>query len=163
MRLTMEPIGVVARSPNYKWWSFGAIGLGLFLVVADQSGINIALPRIADEFGADLPAAQWIALGYILVTSIMYMPVGRLSDIIGRKAVYVGGFVIFIAGALVGGTADALTVVIAAKLVQGIGVAGIEANGMAMVADIFPERERGQFMALEDHHDDDQPNFNDRF
>lgn len=148
MRLTMEPMGIVARSPHYKWWAFASIGLGLFLVVADQSGINIALPRIAEEFGADLPAAQWIALGYILVTSIMYMPVGRLSDIIGRKAVYMGGFVVFILGALVGGTAEAFPVIVVAKLVQGIGVAGIEANGMAMVADIFPERERGKALGL---------------
>ena len=121
---------------------------GPFLVVADRSGINIALPRIAKEFGADLPAAQWIALGYILVisimvTSIMYMPMGRLSDIIGRKAAYMGGFVVFITGALVGGNADAFPVIVVAKLIQGVGVAGIEANGMAMIADIIPSRERG--------------------
>lgn len=148
MRLTMEPVGAVARSRNYKWWAFTSIGLGLFLVVADQSGINIALPRIAEEFGADLPKAQWIALGYILVTSIMYMPMGRLSDIVGRKAVFLGGFVVFITGALVGGTAGAFPVIVAAKLVQGIGVAGIEANGMAMVADIFPAKERGKALGL---------------
>ncbi|MCI0869522.1 MAG: MFS transporter [Chloroflexi bacterium] len=148
MRLSLDPVGVVARSPNYRWWAFASIGLGLFLVVADQSGINIALPSIAEEFGADLPTAQWIALGYILVTSIMYMPVGRLSDIVGRKAVYMGGFVVFVAGALVGGTAEAFPVIVVAKLVQGVGVAGIEANGMAMVADIFPERERGKALGL---------------
>jgi len=148
VRLTLDPVSAVARSPHYKWWAFTSIGLGLFLVVADQSGINIALPRIAEEFGADLPTAQWIALGYILVTSITYMPLGRLSDIVGRKAVYMGGFAVFITGALVGGTAEAFPVIVAAKLVQGIGVAGIEANGMAMVADIFPERERGKALGL---------------
>jgi len=57
MRLSLDPVGVVARSPNYRWWAFASIGLGLFLVVADQSGINIALPSIAEEFGADLPTA----------------------------------------------------------------------------------------------------------
>ena len=148
MRLTMEPVGIIAKSPHYKWWAFASIGLGMFLVVADQSGINIALPRIAEEFGADLPSAQWIALGYILVTSIMYMPVGRLSDIVGRKYVFMGGFVVFITGALVGATAESFPVIIAAKLVQGVGVAGIEANGMAMVADIFPARERGKALGL---------------
>ncbi|MCY3638253.1 MAG: MFS transporter, partial [Chloroflexi bacterium] len=136
------------RSANYKWWVFSSVALGLFLTVTDQSGVNIALPRIAEHFGADLPAAQWIALGFTLSTSVMFMPVGRLSDIFGRSHVFMVGFAIFVAAATIGGTAVAFPMLIAAKLLQGIGVAGIEANGMAMVADIFPERERGKAIGL---------------
>lgn len=148
MKLAIQPSARITASPNYKWWAFAAVALGLFLTVTDQSGISIALPRIAESFGADIPTAQWIALGFILSTSVMFMPVGRLSDIIGRTYVYIIGFVVFVAGAALGGTAQAFPVLVAAKIIQGVGVAGIEANGMAMVADIFPERERGKAIGL---------------
>ena len=148
MNLALGPVARITRSANYKWWVFSSVALGLFLTVTDQSGVNIALPRIAEHFGADLPAAQWIALGFTLSTSVMFMPVGRLSDIFGRSQVFMVGFAIFVAAATIGGTAVAFPMLIAAKLLQGIGVAGIEANGMAMVADIFPERERGKAIGL---------------
>ena len=148
MRIATGPVPYITRSANYKWWVFASVALGLYLTVTDQSGINIALPRIAQHFGADLPAVQWIALGFTLSTSVMFMPVGRLSDIFGRTHVFMLGFGVFVAGALLGGTAVAFPVLIAAKIIQGVGVAGIEANGMAMVADIFPEKERGKAIGL---------------
>ena len=148
MNVSFGPIPRITRSANYKWWVFASVALGLFLTVTDQSGVNIALPRIAEHFGADLPAAQWIALGFTLSTSVMFMPVGRLSDIFGRAHVFMLGFGVFVVAAAIGGTAVAFPMLIAAKLIQGVGVAGIEANGMAMVADIFPERERGKAIGL---------------
>ena len=148
MALTLEPSKRILESPNYKWWAYAAISVGLFLTVMDQSGVNIALPRIAEHFSADIPTVQWITLGYVLATSALFMPMGRISDIVGRKYVYMGGFVVFVAAAAVGGSAETLSVVVASKIVQGIGSAGIQANGMAMVADIFPERERGKALGL---------------
>ena len=148
MNVALGPVPRITRSANYKWWVFASVALGLFLTVTDQSGINIALPRIAEYFGADLPSAQWIALGFTLSTSVMFMPVGRLSDIFGRTQVFMLGFVVFVLAAAIGGTAVAFPLLIAAKLLQGVGVAGIEANGMAMVADIFPEKERGKAIGL---------------
>ena len=148
MNLALGPVTRITRSTNYKWWVFASVALGLFLTVTDQSGVNIALPRIAQHFGADLPTAQWIALGFTLSTSVMFMPVGRLSDIFGRAHIFMLGFGVFVVAAVLGGTAVAFPVLIAAKLLQGIGVAGIEANGMAMVADIFPEKERGKAIGL---------------
>ena len=148
MNVALGPVARITRSANYKWWVFASVALGLFLTVTDQSGINIALPRIAEHFEADLPSAQWIALGFTLSTSVMFMPVGRLSDIFGRTQVFMLGFAVFVAAAALGGTAVAFPVLIVAKIIQGIGVAGIEANGMAMVADIFPEKERGKAIGL---------------
>ena len=148
MNVALGPVARITRSANYKWWVFASVALGLFLTVTDQSGINIALPRIAEHFGADLPSAQWIALGFTLSTSVMFMPVGRLSDIFGRAHVFMLGFAVFVTAAVIGGTAVAFPMLIAAKLLQGVGVAGIEANGMAMVADIFPEKERGKAIGL---------------
>ena len=148
MSMPIGPSKRILSSPHYKWWAYGAIAIGLFVTVMDQSGVNIALPRIADHFSADLPTVQWIMLGYVLSTSVMVMPLGRLSDMIGRKWVYIGGFLVFMGAAALGGSAQTFMVLIVAKIIQGIGTAGIQANGIAMVADVFPERERGKALGF---------------
>ena len=134
----------ILSSPHYKWWAYAAIGVGMFVTVMDQSGVSIALPRIAERFSADLPTVQWITLGYVLSTAAMLMPMGRLSDMLGRKPVYLAGLVVFMAAAALGGSAQSFGVIIAAKVVQGIGAAAIQANGLAMIAQVFPENERGK-------------------
>ena len=138
----------IESSANYKWWAYCAIAVGMFLTVMDQSGVNIALPRIADQFSADIPTVQWITLGYVLATSALLMPMGRLSDMIGRKRVYMVGFVIFMAAAVLGGTGQTFSVLVIAKVIQGIGSAAIQANGMAVIIEVFPQRERGRALGL---------------
>jgi EmrB/QacA subfamily drug resistance transporter len=148
MNLTLQPVQKIVASSHYKWWAYIAIAVGTFQTVMDQSGVNIALPNIAEHFHADIPTVQWITLGYILSTSALVVPAGRLSDMIGRKYVYMFGFVIFIAAAAVGGMSQTFSLLVVAKVIQGIGAAGIQANGMAMMADIFPENERGKALGL---------------
>ena len=118
------------------------------MTVLDQSGVNIALPQVADHFGADIPTVQWISLSYVLSTSVMLMPLGRLSDIIGRKRVYVAGFVVFVGAAVLAGSAQTFLLIIVAKIIQGAGSAAIQANGMAMITEVFSERERGKALGL---------------
>ena len=79
------------------------VAVGTFVSVLDQTGVSLALPELAIHFGATIPVVQWVALGFILVTGSLLMPMGRLSDLIGRKRVYVLGFIIFILGALLSG------------------------------------------------------------
>ena len=79
------------------------VAVGTFVSVLDQTGVSLALPELAIHFGATIPAVQWVALGFILVTGSLLMPMGRLSDLIGRKRVYILGFTIFILGALLSG------------------------------------------------------------
>ena len=97
--LTIRPSNRIGSSPSYKWWVYVAVGLGIFLTVMDQSGVNIALPRVAEHFSATIPTIQWVSLGYVLSTTAMLMPMGRLADITTRKRVYIGGFVVFAAAA----------------------------------------------------------------
>ena len=147
-RQTIGPSSRIINSPHYKYWAFLAIAVGLFVTVLDQTGVNIALPRIAEHFSVNIPTVQWITLGYVLSTSALLMPMGRLSDIVGRKRVYMAGFVLFIGAAALGGTGNALLVLIVAKVIQGIGSAAIQANGMAMITDVFPKRERGKALGM---------------
>ena len=142
------PLGGIVRSPNYHWWAYGAVAIGMLINVMDQSGINIALPRIADEFSADIPTVQWISLGYTLATSAMLMPMGRLSDMIGRKRVYLCGFALFVMLAAVGGMSQTLGVLIAVKIAQGLASAGVQANSMAFITEVFPDNQRGKAMGM---------------
>ena len=146
--VAIGPIDKIAGSTNYKWWAYFSIAIGLFLTVLDQSGVNIALPRIAEEFDADIPTVQWISLSYVLSTSATLMPLGRLSDMLGRKLVYVTGFFVFVGAAAMAGSADTFMVIILAKVIQGVGSAAIQANGMAMITQVFPEQERGRALGL---------------
>ena len=142
------PLRRITESQNYHWWAYGAVAIGMFINVMDQSGINIALPQIADDFAADIPTVQWISLGYSLATSAMLMPMGRLSDMIGRKRVYLTGFAGFVLLAIVAGLSRNLGILIAAKIVQGMASAGVQANSMAFITEVFPDNQRGKAMGL---------------
>jgi EmrB/QacA subfamily drug resistance transporter len=124
------------------------IAAGAFVSVLDQTGVSLALPRIATEFGATIPLVQWVALGYILVTGALLIPMGRFSDLIGRKRVYVAGFVIFIFSALAAGLSPSLMAVIGFRMIQGVGAAMIQATGMAIALSTFPPSERGKVIGL---------------
>ena len=142
------PSKAVVESPRYKWWVYVAVAVGTYATVIDQTGVGIALPEISEEFGLDLPTVQWIYLAYVLTTASMFMPVGRLADIIGRKRVFVLGWTLNIIGAVVGGSASLFPIIVIGKVIQGIGVAGIQGNGMAIISSNFPDNERGKSIGL---------------
>jgi len=148
MILILDSSDRIGSSMNYKWWAYAAVGLGIFVTVMDQTGVNIALPRVGEHFSTTIPTIQWVSLGYVLSTSAMLMPMGRLADIITRKRVYIGSLMIFAAAAAMAGSAPGLLLLIAAKIFQGIGAAGIQANGMAMILEAFPARERGKAVGM---------------
>ena len=132
------------RSPSYKWWAFLAIGVGTFASVVDHGTVIVAMPTIADHFRTDLPTVQWVMVGYALTISALLMPMGRLSDIVGRKQVYIAGFVIFVVGAAVAGSSSNVIILILARVLQGCGAAMTQSTAMAMLVSVFPAVERGK-------------------
>ena len=130
--------------PNYKWWAFGAVEIGNVSSSLTHSSAIVALPSVALHFQTDLPTVQWIILAEVLATSALLLPMGRLSDIIGRKQVYMAGLATFAVGGALAGTAANMTTMIIAMLIQGCGAAMIQGIGMALVASLFPANERGK-------------------
>lgn len=133
-----------SKSRHYKWWVFLALAIGTFTSVADFGSLNVTMPTIAEHFGTDLPTTQWVLIGYALAISALLLPMGRLSDIIGRKRVYVSGFVIFVVGGVFAGMSDSILMLIGFKVLQGVGASMTQGTGMAMVLSTFPSEERGK-------------------
>ena len=131
-------------SQRYKWWVFSTIAIGTFVSVLDHGTVLVALPEIEEHFQSDLPTVQWIVVGYALAISVLILPMGRLGDILSRKHVYIAGLVVFVGASAMAGFATGLPMLIAAKVLQGIGSAMVQGNGMATVISAFPSSERGK-------------------
>ena len=141
-----EPAPVEAPSSNYKWMVFSVMAFGLFFGVMDFGGTGVAIPTIADDLGLELRRASLIVIAFSLAISAVLLPVGSLSDLIGRKRSFIAGGFIFSAGAVASASAPGLEFLIAARITQAIGAAIVMANGMAIVAFVFPAGERGKGM-----------------
>ena len=139
----------IARSENYKWWALGTIAIGIFMSVIDHGSAAVALPTIAIHFGASLPTVQWVVVAYSLTVSVLLLPMGRLSDMMDRKKVYIIGFTIYTLAAAAAGFSNDLTILIMARVVQGIGSAMVQANMTVMLLSIFPGNERGKALGYQ--------------
>ena len=134
----------LSDSPNYKWWVLAAVGFGTFASVMTHGSVIVALPTIAAHFDTDLPTIQWVVIAEALTISALLLPMGRLSDLVGRKKVYLTGLAIFVGAAALAGFSNSILPLILAKVVQGMGAAMTQGTGMAIVTSIFPENERGK-------------------
>ena len=132
----------------YKYWVFFALAIGLFASVVDHGSVNVALPSIATDMRIDLPSVQWVVIGFALVISALLLPMGRLSDLFGRKRVYILGSFVMILGAVVAGLSPNLAVLLLARVVQGVGAAMTQGTGMAIMTQVFPPHERGRAIGL---------------
>ena len=137
-----------ASSPNYKYWAFGAIALGLFASVVDLDAVIVALPTIAGHFNTKLPTVQWVIISYVLTISALLLPMGRLADLVGRKRVYIAGGLVFVLGAALAARSTTLVMLILSRIVQGVGGAMTEGNGMAIITSAFPANQRGKAIGL---------------
>ena len=134
----------IFEKPTYRWWVFSSVALGTLTSVINHGGMSVALPTIAQHFDADLSTAQWVVIAEGLAISALILPMGRLSDIIGRKTVYLAGLAIFAVAALLAASSQSILALIAFKAVQGFGAAMTQGTGMAMVTSVFPADERGK-------------------
>ena len=131
-----------------KWFTMSAVSMGIFLATIDGSIVNVALPTLVKELNTDFSIIQWVVLGYLLAISTMLLGIGRLGDMIGKKKLYIAGFVIFTVGSMLCGISPTVYWLIGFRIVQGLGSAMIMALGMAIVTEAFPPRERGMALGI---------------
>lgn len=115
----------------------------------DTSSAIVALPTIAVELGTDLPTAQWVIIGNSLMIAALLVPLGRLSDLIGRKRIYVTGCFIFAVGALFAWLASSTVWLIGARGLVGVGSAMTQATAMAILVGNFDVGERAKMLGMQ--------------
>jgi len=134
--------------PNYRWWALCVVALAVFMVTTDQGLLAISLPVIMTEFHADMALAGWIALIYALVTGSLYLPCGRLSDLVGRKRIISVGFLFYSISSVIAGFSQGPGQLIFFRALQAVGSALMMANTFALTTSLFPAEERGRAMGI---------------
>ena len=110
------------------------------------SAVNIALPSLGKEFLLDAVTLGWIATAYLLSSAALLVPFGRIADIYGRKRIFACGIGIFTFSSLLSGLANSATMLIAWRVLQGIGGAMLAGTAVALLTTVFPANERGKVL-----------------
>ncbi|QBD80272.1 DHA2 family efflux MFS transporter permease subunit [Ktedonosporobacter rubrisoli] len=132
-----------------KWAVLGIVAIGVFMATLDSSIVNISLPPIALYFNVPLSGpVEWVVIAYLVATAAVLLTAGRLADMVGRKAVWAVGLVVFTGGSAICGAAPSLGLLIAARALQGLGGALMMAVSPAMLTTAFPASERGKALGL---------------
>ena len=125
-----------------------AIAVGIAMSVLDGAVANIALPAIARQLGARPAAAVWIVNAYQLVIVVTLLPVAALGERIGYRRVYTVGLGLFTAGSLACALAHSLPLLVAARVVQGLGASGVMGVNGALVRFTYPQSQLGRGVGL---------------
>ena len=138
--------GVAAEHPAYPWWVLSVTSLGMFLATVNSGTLLIALPDVERALGTSLLTLVWVILAYMVASTVLVLPAGRLADQLGRRRLFVAGMAVFTIASLGAGFADSGTALIVWRIVQGIGGAFVFANAGALVTDAFPREKLGLAM-----------------
>ncbi|WP_431813711.1 MDR family MFS transporter [Kocuria sp. cx-455] len=126
---------------------FAALMMVMLLAALSQTILSTALPTMVGELGG-VDHMSWVITAYILASTIMMPVYGRISDLLGRKPILLAAVVLFIVGSLIGAAAQTMGLLIAARVVQGLGGGGLMILSQAAIADVVPARERGKYMGV---------------
>jgi EmrB/QacA subfamily drug resistance transporter len=131
-----------------KWFTLAAVSFGLFMIMLDNTVVNVALPAIQEDLGTDLSQLQWIVTGYALTFAALMLIGGKVADAYGRRLIFVIGIAIFTSASLWCGLAGSGDELIAARVLQGAGAALMNPATLSIIAATFPPRERGTAIGI---------------
>ena len=140
--------GTFSESPSYKWWVLAVVQFSFMLIGVDSTIVNLALPTIARDLGADIAVAQWTIAAFFTTTAVVLPMAGRLADVMGLKKVFLMGFVIFTASSVGCGLAPSLEVLIGMRVVQAVGAAALLANSNVISLGVFPPNQHALAMGV---------------
>jgi EmrB/QacA subfamily drug resistance transporter len=128
---------------NSRWWTLGAMCFALFMVMLDNTVVNVALPSIQRDLHASLSALEWTVNAYTLTFAVLMITGGRLGDIFGRRKFFLFGVVVFGVSSAAIGLAPSDTMLVAFRAVQGIGAAFMMPATLSIITQAFPPHQRG--------------------
>jgi EmrB/QacA subfamily drug resistance transporter len=133
---------------NRKWLTLGAVAFGLFMIMLDNTIVNVALPSIQRDLHIGISELEWIFNGYALTFGVLMLTGGKLADLLGRRFIFIVGLAIFTGASLACGLADTGGLLIGARVVQGIGSALMNPATLSIITATFPPRQRGMAIGI---------------
>jgi EmrB/QacA subfamily drug resistance transporter len=133
---------------NKKWWTLAAVSVGLFMIMLDNTVVNVALPSMQRSLHLSLADLEWVVAGYALTFAAFMLTGGKLADLLGRRLIFMVGLVVFTGASLACGLAPNGGFLIGARVVQGLGGALMNPATLSIIAATFAPRERGKAIGI---------------
>src|SRR5580704_1179086 len=131
-----------------RYWAIAAIVLSICMSVLDSTITNIALPTIARDFRASPAASIWVVNAYQLAILVVLLPLASLGEVVGYRRIAQSGLVVFTLASLACACAPSLLTLSIARVIQGLGAAGIMSVSPALVRFTYPQRHLGRALGL---------------
>src|SRR5205807_1455561 len=133
---------------NRKWWTLGALSFALFMIMLDNTVVNVALPAIKSDLGISQSELEWTVAAYALTFASLLLTGGKLGDLLGRRRIFMIGLAIFTLSSLACGLSSSGTELIGARAVQGVGAALMMPATLSIISATFAARERGTAIGI---------------
>jgi len=131
-----------------KWWTLGAVSFGLFMIMLDNTIVNVALPSIGRGLEVGVSQLEWVVNGYTLAFAVLLLTGGRVADLYGRRLVFQIGLALFTLSSFACGLAPDASMLIAARVFQGGGAALMMPATLSIISAAFPSEERGTAIGI---------------
>jgi EmrB/QacA subfamily drug resistance transporter len=129
---------------NRRWWTLAAMCFALFMIMLDNTVVNVALPSIQEDLGASLSSLEWTVNAYTLTFAVLLVTGGRLGDILGRRRMFLFGVIVFALSSAAIGLAPDQGWLVAGRALQGVGAAFMMPATLSIITVTFPPEERGK-------------------
>jgi EmrB/QacA subfamily drug resistance transporter len=139
---------VLTAEENRKWWTLFAVSFGLFMIMLDNTVVNVALPTMERDLHVSISQLEWVVIAYALTFASLLITGGKLADLLGRRRIFVVGLVVFSLSSLACGLAPSAGFLIGARAVQGVGAALMNPATLSIIVATFPPRQRGQAIGI---------------
>src|SRR5437870_1119210 len=133
---------------NRRWWTLGALCFALFMIMLDNTVVNVALPAIKSDLGISQAELEWTVAAYALTFASLLLTGGKVGDLVGRRLIFTIGLVVFTLSSLFCGLSSSGTELIAARSVQGVGAALMMPATLSIISATFAVRERGTAIGI---------------
>ena len=141
-------LGVLLAEKNRKWITLAAVAFGLFMIMLDNTVVNVALPAIERDLHVSISSLEWVVTAYALTFAALLITGGKLGDLYGRKRIFIVGIAVFTLSSLACGLAPSAGFLIGARAVQGVGAALMNPASLSIITATFAPRERGQAIGI---------------
>jgi EmrB/QacA subfamily drug resistance transporter len=133
---------------SYRRWVLFITCMGSMMAPLDSTIVSVSLPEIAQDLGMDYAEIIWVPTAYLVTLAVMILVMGRVSDLYGRKRIFIAGFGIFTLGSLLCSAASTGNELIIFRILQGFGAACFGATSTAIVTETYPSNERGKALGI---------------